>query len=187
LLDPDHAQEISAGLTALKQKDPQAIRSALDGVSPIADSAKAVNSGVIGRFLFGPTGMFMRDLQMQLEIRLARQSLIAALHGHPQATQCAELLEDYFDKILAWNQKTGWYKTIEIGIWNTPLYEDGADLAEIRSRMKQLLGGGSPHTSYAQIDSFFEPITHRLQQKYDYDSVMLGCIEPFKLAIAQSQ
>ncbi|MGH9644727.1 MAG: hypothetical protein ACRD3Q_20170 [Terriglobales bacterium] len=187
LLDPDHAQEVSAAFLALEQKDPGAIRAALDGVSPLADSAKAVNSGVIGRFLFGPTGMFMRDLQMQLEIRLARQSLIAALHGHPQATQCAELLEDYFDKILAWNQKTGWYKTIEIGIWNTPLYEDGADLAEIRSRMKQLLGGGSPHTSYAQIDSFFAPITRRLQQKYDYDSVMLGCVEPFKLAIAQSQ
>lgn len=187
LLDPEHAQEIHAAFRALQQKEPQAIRSALDGVSPLADSATTVNSGVIGRFLFGPTGMFMRNLQMQLEIRFARQRLIAALHGHPQATQCAELLENYFDKILAWNQETGWYKTINIGIWNTPLYEDGTDLAEIRPRLKQLLGAGSPHTNFAKIESFFAPIAHRLAQKYDYDSVMLGCVEPFKLAVAQTQ
>jgi hypothetical protein len=187
LLDPDHAKEINAAFNALEQKDPQAIRSALDGVSPLANSSKTVNSGVIGRFLFGPTGLLIRDLQMQLEIRLARQTLISAMHDHPQATECAQLLENYFNKILAWNQETGWYKTIDIGIWNSPLYEDGPDLAQIRSRMKQVLGTGFPHTSYAEIESFFEPIARRLQQKYDYDSVMLGCVEPFKLAIAQAQ
>src|SRR5690349_23869514 len=116
---------------------------------------------------------------MQLEIRLARQTLISAMHDHPQATECAQLLENYFEKILAWNQETGWYKTVDIGIWNSPLYEDGPDLAEIRSRMKQLLGAGSQHTSYAKIESFFAPIAHRLALKYDYDSVMLGCNEPF--------
>ena len=187
LLDPEHAQEINAAFKALQQKEPQAIRSALGSVSPLAGSGKAANSGVIGRFLFGPTGTFMSDLQMQLKIRLARQTLVSALHGNPEVAQCAELLEDYFDKILEWNQKTGWYKTIDIGIWNSPLYEDGADLAEVRSRMKKLLGTGSPHASYAKIESFFAPIAHHLEQKYDYDSVMLGCVEPFKLAVAQTQ
>ncbi len=55
------------------------------------------------------------------------------------------------------------------------------------SRLKQVLGQGAPYTSYAQIDAFFERIGKNLQQKYGRDSVMVGCVEPLKLAVIQSQ
>ena len=60
-----------------------------------------------------------RTLQMQLEIRLARQNLLKALQGKPDIKECARLVEDYFDKLLAWNKETGWEKTIDIAIWTS--------------------------------------------------------------------
>ncbi len=98
-----------------------------------------------------------------------------------------ELVENYFDKLLAWNQETGWDKMIDITIWRTPIYEEGKDLREAMNQLKEILAQGKPYTSYVQIDDFFGAISKRLLQKYGRDSVMIGCIEPFKLAMIQNR
>ena len=124
---------------------------------------------------------------MQLEIRESRQRLLKVLQGRPDVDECTKLVEDYFDKLLAWDRETGWYKTIDIGIWTTPIYQDGKDLTQALSRLKQILGNGAPYTRYAQVDVFFDRIAKDLLKKYGQDSVMIGCIEPFKLAVVQTQ
>ncbi|HSS98830.1 MAG TPA: hypothetical protein VLK33_17465, partial [Terriglobales bacterium] len=65
--------------------------------------------------------------------------------------------------------------------------EDGKDMTEATYRLKQLLSQGSPYTSYAKVNAFFDKIAKDLLQKYGEDSVMVGCIEPFKFAVIQSQ
>jgi len=188
LLYPDHVTEITSAFQALQEKDPKVIRISVQNLMRIQEHRRdQIQPGAIGRFLFGGNTMFITDLQMQLEIRLSRQELISALQGTPDVNECARLTSLYFDKVLAWNSRTGWDKTINIGIWNLPLYDAGPDLTAVLSRMKQVLGRGAPYTSYAQIESFFAPIAQHLATKYEYNSVMLGCVEPFKLAVAQTQ
>jgi hypothetical protein len=76
---------------------------------------------------------------------------------------------------------------INIGVWPHPIYEDGKDLAEALARLKQVIGGDAPYTSYSKVDAFFKPISQKLLEKYGEDSVMVGCVEPLKLAVLQSQ
>jgi hypothetical protein len=147
----------------------------------------AVQAGAIGRFVFPDRMIVLRDLVMQLEIRQARQRLIKALDGRPSVPECRRLVENYFDKLLVWNKQTGWEKTIDIVIWTTPIYEDGKDLRAAMARLKEILGEGAPYTTYGQVDAFFNGIKKSLLRKYGEDSVMVGCVEPFKLAVAQSQ
>jgi hypothetical protein len=109
------------------------------------------------------------------------------LRGTPDVQESARLLENYFDKLLAWNKETGWDKMIDITIWPRPIYEEGKDLTEGMYRLKQILAQGSPYTSYTQVAAFFGPISKSLLQKYGQDSVMVGCIEPLKLAVIQGQ
>ena len=124
---------------------------------------------------------------MQLEIRDARQALLKALRGKPDVGECSKLVENYFDKLLAWNKETGWDKMIDITVWPRPIYEDGKDIEEAMYRLKQILAQGAPYTSYAQVNAFFNGISDHLLQKYGQNSVMVGCIEPLKLAVIQSQ
>ena len=63
-----------------------------------------------GRYLFPDRLIVAKDLVTQLDIRVARQTLIKALRGKPNVDECARLIEEYFDKLLAWNQQTGWEK-----------------------------------------------------------------------------
>ncbi len=148
---------------------------------------KAGRPGAIGRLLFPDPVSVARNLEMQLEIRAARQALMKALRGKPSVQESSELIENYFDKLLAWNKETGWDKMIDITVWPLPIYEDGKDLEEALTRLKQILAQGAPYTSYAKVDRFFEGISKDLQQKYGQNSVMVGCIEPMKLAVLQSQ
>jgi hypothetical protein len=96
-------------------------------------------------------------------------------------------VEAYFDKLLAWNKETGWDKMIDITVWPRPIYEDGKDLNEAMSRLKQILGEGAPYTSYAQVDAFFSRIDKNLVPKYGQDPVMIGCSEPLKMAVIRGQ
>ena len=96
-------------------------------------------------------------------------------------------MQNYFDKLLAWNKETGWDKMINITVWPQPIYEGGKDLTEATYRLKQILANGAPYTSYAQVNAFFDGISKDLLQKYGQDSVMVGCVEPLKLAVIQSQ
>ena len=145
--------------------------------------------GAIGRLLFPDALAVARNLQMQLEIRAARQAFLKAMRGKPMSAECAKLLENYFDKLLAWNKETGWDKMIDITVWPRPIYEDGKDLDAKRNyHLKQLLAQGAPYTSYAKDQVVSSMQSRRTSwQNMDEDSVMVGCIEPFKLAVMQSQ
>jgi hypothetical protein len=185
-LYPDEQEIITDSFLALQEKDPEKIGAALARLGKLP-SASQIRPGAIGRFLFPDRLIVARDLRMQLEIRESRQRLLKVLQGRPDVDECMKLVEDYFDKLLAWNKETGWYKTIDIAIWTTPIYQDGQDLTEALSRLKQILGNGAPYTRYAQVDVFFDRIGKDLLKKYEQDSVMIGCIEPFKLAVVQTQ
>jgi hypothetical protein len=105
----------------------------------------------------------------------------------PSTQESAHLLEDYFDKLLAWNHETGWEKMIDITIWNAPIYEKDRALSEAIANLREILAQGKPYTSYTQIADFFDDISQRLLQKYGRDSVMIGCIEPFKMSVIQGR
>jgi hypothetical protein len=184
-LYPDAQEIITDSFLAMEEKDPEKIRAALVRLEKLPPSQ--IRTGAIGRFLFPDRQIVVRDLRMQLEIRESRQRLLKVLQGRPDIDESAKLVEDYFDKLLAWDKETGWYKTIDIAIWTTPIYQDGKDLTEALSRLKQILGNGAPYTRYAQVDIFFDRIGKDLLKKYGQDSVMIGCIEPFKLAVIQTQ
>jgi hypothetical protein len=186
-LYPDHKQLISDSFLALRETDSERINAILANLDKMVQSGDGGRPGAIGRLLFPDHLEVARNLQMQLEIRAARQSLLKALHGKPDISECARLVEDYFDKLLAWNKETGWDKMINITVWPQPIYEGGKDLTEATYRLKQILANGAPYTSYAQVNAFFDGISKDLLQKYGQDSVMVGCIEPLKLAVIQSQ
>jgi len=185
-LYPDHGQLIAESFLGLREVDPEKINATLARLEKLIHEGIAGRPGPIGRFLFPDQLVVARNLQFQLEIRSARQSLLRALEGKPSVDECAKLVENYFDKLLAWNQETGWDKMIDITIWRTPIYEEGKDLREAMNQLKEILAQGRPYTSYAQLDDFFSAISKRLLQKYGRDSVMIGCIEPFKLAMIQN-
>jgi hypothetical protein len=186
-LYPDHKQLIADAFLALRESDSGRIQKILQQLNEITRKGDAGRTGAIGRFLFPDAMVVIRSLHMQLEIRAARQALVEALRGKPDVAECSRLVQDYFDKLLAWNKETGWDKMIDITVWPRPIYEEGKDLTEATYRLKQILAQGAPYTSYAQVDAFFAGITRNLTQKYAQDSVMVGCMEPFKLAVIQSQ
>jgi hypothetical protein len=185
-LYPDHKQLIADSFLTLRETDSERIAATLTRLEEMVQKG-AGRPGALGRLLFPDSLAVARNLQMQLEIRAARQSLLQALRGKPDVNESARLVEAYFDKLLAWNQETGWDKMIDITVWPAPIYEEGKDLNEALARLKQVLAQGSPYTSYAQVDDFFTGISKNLLRKYGQNSVMVGCIEPFKLAVIQSQ
>jgi len=122
---------------------------------------------------------------LDLNLDLAGGHALDLLHGTPSVADSAALLERYFEALLAWNRETGWDEMIDITIWRTPIYDEGKDLTEAMTRLRKVIAQGKPYAGYESIDEFFAPITGRLRQKYGADSVMVGCIEPFKLALVQ--
>ncbi|HWR17734.1 MAG TPA: hypothetical protein VN577_23090 [Terriglobales bacterium] len=187
LLYPDHKELIAASFLALRQKDPRTIGLLIARLEGLMRSVGKPRVGAVGRFLFPDPHIVIKSLKMQLEIRVARELLIEGVRDGAKIDNAGKLVEDYFDKMLAWNKETGWEKTIDINIWRSPLFERDRDLNEALVRLKQVIGAGKPYTNYEQIESFFEPIEGRLLAKYSKNSVMIGCVEPFKLAVAQSQ
>jgi hypothetical protein len=186
-LYPDQKQLIADSFLALRETDSDKINVVLEKLDSTLKEGRAGRPGTLGRLLFPDPQAVARNLKMQLEIRAARQSLLKALRGKPDVAESSKLIETYFDKLLAWNKETGWDKMIDITVWPRPIYEDGKDITEATYRLKQLLSQGSPYTSYAKVNVFFDKIAKDLLQKYGEDSVMVGCIEPFKLAVIQSQ
>ena len=181
-LYPDHVDEIAQSFLALQGDEPEKIQTTLARLSELISDGTG-RAGPIGRHLFPDKTAVARNIQAQLSIRLARQTLLKALKGTPTASESARLVEDYFDKLLAWNKETGWNKMIDITIWRSAIFEEGRDFSEAMSVLKKAIGQGSPYTSYAKIDAFFTDISTRLLQKYEQDSVMVGCVEPFKRAV----
>jgi hypothetical protein len=184
-LYPEHKQLIADSFQGLIETDPEKISPTLESLSKLVQAGESGRSGAIGRYLFPDKLIVARNLQFQLEIRLARQSFIKAMRSKPDVKDSARLIENYFDKLLAWNKETGWDKMIDITIWRTPIYEEGKDLSGAMTSLKQVIAQGKPYTSYGQVDEFFDVISQHLVQKYGRDSVMIGCIDPFKLAMIQ--
>ncbi len=186
-LYPEHKELLVESFLALRGSDAEKIEATRARLAELVSTGNLGRSGVIGRHLFPDRLIVARDLVRQLAIRAARQSLLKALHGKPNLEECRRLIEDYFDKLLAWNQDTGWEKVIDTGIWTQPIYEPGKDLTEAISRLKDLVGKGAPYTNFDQVDAFFDGIEKDLLKKYGQNSVMVGCIEPFKTAVIQAQ
>ena len=186
-LYPDHQKLIAASFQGLREDDPAKIDSTLNELSGLVQRGDAGRSGAIGRYLFPDRLTVARNLQLQLRIRSARQRFIAAMSrsDKPDVQESARLLEDYFDKLLAWNHETGWDKMIDITIWNAPIYDKSKDLGEATVHLRKVLAQDKPYTSYAQIADFFDAIGQHLLQKYGRDSVMIGCIDPFKMSTIQ--
>lgn len=182
-LYPEHADPITNSLLALRESDPERIRAVLTPLKEFVRVGNPGQLGVLSRYLFPDAMVIARSLELQLEIRLARQSLLEALKKNPSANESSKLVEAYFDKLLAWNKETGWDKMIDITVWPRPIYEEGKDLTEAMGRLKQILAEGAPYTSYAQVDAFFSRINKDLVQKYGTDSVMIGCSEPLKMLV----
>ena len=186
-LYPNRTQLIADSFQALREADPHKIDIILNRLGKLIAENDAGRPGAIGRFLFPDSLAVARNLHWQLVIRAARQRLLKALQGEPNIEDCKKLVHAYFDKLLAWNRETGWDKMIDITIWRTPIYEEGKDLTEGMAKLKVVLAQGRPYASYGEVDDFFEGIGRRLLQKYGRDSVMIGCIDPFKLAMIQGQ
>jgi hypothetical protein len=184
-LYPDHVELIVKAYEQLRADDPGSIASVSDALKAIIDKRDAGRPGALGRFLFPDQLTLLHALKAQLDIRAARQAFIHAVDGTPSVAESATLLERYFDALLAWNRETGWDEMIDITIWRTPIYEEGKDLTEAMTRLRKVIAQTRPYASYDSIDEFLAPIASRLRQKYGSDSVMVGCIEPFKLALIQ--
>jgi hypothetical protein len=186
-LYPEHEKLIAESFLALGGTDSEGVSATLMKLEKLLEEGSAGRPGAVGRFLFPDRLAVVRNLRFQLSIRAARQALLKALQGRPDVNECARLVEGYFDRLLTWNKETGWDKMIDITVWPRPIYEGGRDLTEALSRLKEVLGQGAPYASYAQIAAFFDPIAKNLVDKYDLDSVMVGCIQPLKLAVIQAQ
>jgi hypothetical protein len=185
-LYPEQKELIADCISALQETDPQKINSALNRLEGLLNQGQLGRPGVIGRKLFPDHLQVAKDLVFQLKIRDAREHLLQALFSKTDKEECEKLVEDYLDALLSWDRQTGWEKMINIGIWRSPIYTADKRFEEAMSILKRVLGGGSRVTSYAAISSFFDPIREKLLQKYDEDAVMIGCIEPLKLAVLQA-
>jgi hypothetical protein len=185
-LYPDHKDLIADSFLNLREKDPEKINITQKSLKKLINEGDAGRPGAIGRLLFPDPLAVARNLESQLEIRAARQFLLKGLEGNPSVEESAKLVEAYFDKLLAWNQETGWDKMIDITIWRTAIYEDGTDFTDAVVQLKKILAQGNPYTSYAQTDDFLAGISKHLLQKYGRDSVMIGCVQPFKMALIQN-
>jgi hypothetical protein len=184
---PEHSQLLVEAFLALRESDPEKIVVVRSQLDSLVQQKALGRPGVLSHHLFPDRSIIARDLVTQLDIRLARQLLLKALHGKPSPEECARLMTDYFHKLLAWNEETGWEKVIDTGIWTQPIYEQGKDFTEAISHLKEILGQGEPYTSYEQVNSFFQGIQTELLKLHRQNSVMIGCIEPFKLAVVQMQ
>lgn len=187
LIYPDEEEVLADALEGLTEKNVPKIESQIAALDRLLAETSSPRLGMLGRYLFPDALIVVKDLRAQLEIRAARQRLLTALRGTPALTECSQLMEDYFDKLLAWNQQTGWYKIVNIGIWVLPLYENDREFTHAMNRLKQVIGSETPYTSYRQVDDFFEPIKAHLKARYGENSVMIGCIEPAKLTVLQQQ
>lgn len=183
---PEHSALIVDCFLALEETDPEKISDILASLESVLNQGTMGRPGVIGRSLFPDQLQVANDLVFQLRIRAARQQLLKSLTSKASRNECEKLVENYLDVLLAWNQKTGWEKVIKVAIWRAPIYTTDKQFTEAMSILRRVLAGNPKVTSYAAIASFFEPIRQRLLRKYPEDAVMVGCIEPLKMAVIEA-
>jgi hypothetical protein len=181
-LYPDHETVVAESFSALREREPEKIQAILDELAKIVATGTG-RPGAIGRNVFPDKAAIARNIQAQLKIRLARQQLIKSLKENPNEVESANLIENYFDQLLAWNKETGWDKMIDITIWRSAIFDEDPEFTEALSSLKKAISGGAPYASYAKIAAFFDRISSVLLKKYGQDSVMIGCVEPLKHAV----
>lgn len=186
-LYPEQENVIAESFLALRERNAEKIGATLGRLEALVQKGDAGRPGALGRYLFPDSLSVARNLLLQVRIRLSRQLFLKTLRATPEISECARLLEDYFDKLLAWNKESGWDKMIDITIWTAPIYQSDKEFTEGMSALKKVLGQGRPYTSYSQTAAFFNGIRDNLLRKYDENSVMIGCVEPLRLAVLQSQ
>ena len=185
-LYPEHEELVADGFAALDEDDPAKIDAVLRPLESLVRQEQLGRPGVIGRKLFPDPLQVARDLVFELKIRAARQNLLQALLLTPDRSECVRLVRDYLEALLAWDKRTGWDRLISLGIWRSPIYASDKHFTEALSNLKRVLASGSAVTSYAAVSSFFDPIAQELAPRYGEDAVMIGCIEPLKLAVIQA-
>ena len=82
-LYPDHQKLIAESFLGLRETDPAKIQTTLDSLSKVIQGGDAGRPGALGRYLFPDRLIVARNLQLQLEIRAARQSFIKAMQSKP--------------------------------------------------------------------------------------------------------
>jgi hypothetical protein len=190
LLYPEHREIIADSFLGLREAEPDKIKDALFRLEILIKSGDLGRPGALGRFLFPDRLVVARGLAAQLRIRYARQNFIQAMHeGRPDVNESSQLVQDFFDELLAWGEETGWTSG------GTPIYDSALlrecgcqdkELMKALSRLKNIVLQGNESSSYARISAFFDPISKALLKKYSEDSVMIGCVEPFKLSLIQT-
>ncbi|HWR16823.1 MAG TPA: hypothetical protein VN577_18495 [Terriglobales bacterium] len=193
LLYPERKEIIANSFLALLETEPGKIKDALLRLETLIKSGDLGRPGGLGRFLFPNRAVVARDLAAQVRIRYARQNFIQAMQdGKVDANESSQLVHQFFNELLSWAKETGWTSGGQPFYDAALLRECGCqnpELMKAMSRLKHIVLekniGRTEESSYAQISAFFDPIVKDLLKKYDEDSVMMGCVEPFKLALIQ--
>ena len=193
LLYPERKEIIADSLLGLLETEPDKIKDTLSRLEALIKSGDLGRPGTLGRFLFPDRSVVARDLAAQLRIHYARRNFIQAMQdGKPDVNESAQLVQHFFEELLSWAKETGWTSGGQPFYDAALLRECGCqdkELMKAMSRLKHIVFEsnvrGTEASSYARISAFFDPISKALLEKYNEDSVMIGCIEPFKLALIQ--
>jgi hypothetical protein len=193
LLYPERKEIIADSFRGLLEAKPDKIKATLFRLEALIKSDDLGRPGGLGRFLFPDRSVVARDLAAQLRIRYARQSFIQSMQdGKPDVNESSRLVQVFFDALLSWAKETGWTSGGQPFYDAALLRECGCQDKELMKAMSRLRHivlegkvGETEGSSYARISAFFDPISKALLEKYNEDSVMIGCVEPFKLALIQ--
>ncbi len=193
LLYPERKEIIADSFLGLLETKPDKIKDTLSRLETLIKSGSLGRPGGLGRFLFPDRSVVARDLAAQLRIRYARQNFMQAMQdGRADVNESSQLVLHFFDELLSWAKETGWTSGGQPFYDAALLRECGCqdkEFMKAMSRLKHIMseenGRGTEGGSYARISAFFDPISKALLEKYDEDSVMIGCVEPFKLALIQ--
>ena len=150
-LYPDHKQLIADSFLALRETDSDRIdRDTRQSWRRWWRAAMPAVPERFGRLLFPDQLAVARNLQMQLEIRAARQTFLKALRGKPDVSEVRRLVEKLLRQAAGLEQGNRLGQDDRHHCLAPPIYEEGKDLTEAMYRLKQILAEGAPYTSYAQ-------------------------------------
>jgi hypothetical protein len=186
LLHPEQRNLIVECWQQLESTDMEKMESALTRLQALLDGKGLGRPGVLGRKLFPDDSIIARGLAHQLKIRVTRERFLQIHTGKTTSAECAKLVVNYLEALLDWNRETGWEKMMNIGIWRSPLFATDRRFTETLSILKRILGEGSNMTPYRTVSEFFDAVAKPLVAKFGEEPVMVGCIEPLKLAVVQA-
>ncbi len=177
LLYPDHKQLVTECFLALKGLDPVQIEVLAGRLDRIVQDDQLGRLGVFARKLFPDHRIVANCLLLQLRFRAARQRLLLGISPTAPGGECQELLCDYFDSYLNWDEAHGWHELWGWTQWPLP----GLPQAAVADSLRKNLGGDS------DVEAFFSRVASTLSAKHDAKSVQQGCIAPLKSAVLAAE